>query len=262
MIPKPGNTASSSTTRESGSALPSNCASHPHLHCVVPGGGVSPDGTRWIGCKKTSFFLPVNVLRGRFRRLFLAYLTKAFREGRLKFHGQMTGFAQPAAFEELCQRAARLKWVVFVKPPFGGPERVLKYLARYTHRVAISNRRLLSIEDGRVTFDYKDYADGNKAKVMTLEAMEFIRRFLIHILPSGFVRIRQFGLLANRTRRIKLAICRTLLRVIPPVKTAAIGQSRKVEDARRRCPACKVGRLVLLVVLPTRMALDPLIDNF
>ena len=124
----------------------------------------------------------------------------------------MAGLAQPAAFEALCQQARRIKWVVFVKPPFGGPEQVLKYLARYTHRVAISNRRLLSMEDGRVSFEYKDYADGNKMKVMTLEATEFIRRFLLHILPSGFVRIRQFGFLANRARGKKLALCRTLLK--------------------------------------------------
>ncbi len=123
----------------------------------------------------------------------------------------MAGLAQPAAFEALCQQARRIKWVVFVKPPFGGPEQVLKYLARYTHRVAISNRRLLSMEDGRVTFEYKDYADGNQSKVMTLEATEFIRRFLLHILPSGFVRIRQFGFLANRARGKKLALCRALL---------------------------------------------------
>jgi len=219
---------------------------HPHMHCVVPGGGISRDGDRWIGCKRESFFLPVPVLRSRFRRLFLIYLRKAFQEGRLKFHGEMAGLAQPATFEALCQQARRIKWVVFVKPPFGGPEQVLKYLARYTHRVAISNRRLLSMEDGRVMFEYKDYADGNKTKVMTLEATEFIRRFLLHILPRGFVRIRQFGFLANRARGKKLALCRVLLNATPPVKTAVIDQSWKVEDDRRRCPACKIGRLVLI----------------
>ena len=235
---------------------------HPHLHCVVPGGGISPDGDRWIGCKKKSFFLPVNVLRSRFRRLFLIYLRKAFQEGRLTFRGEMAGFAQPAAFEALCQQAARIKWVVFVKPPFGGPEQVLKYLARYTHRVAISNRRLLSMEDSRVTFEYKDYADDNKTKVMTLEATEFIRRFLLHILPSGFVRIRQFGFLANRARGMKLAICRALLRATQPTKTAAIDQSRKVEDDRRRCPACEIGHLVLIRVVPAaRLAPAPRQDS-
>src|SRR6516164_1508487 len=173
---------------------------HPHLHCVVPGGGVSSDGVRWIGCKKSSFFLPVKVLSSRFRRLFLTYLITAFQQGRLKFHGQLAGLAWSSAFHALCQQVRRTPWVVFAKPPFGGPEQVLKYLARYTHRVAISNRRLLSLEDGRVSFEYKDYAEGNKTKVMTLEATEFIRRFLLHVLPTGFVRIRQFGFLANRTR--------------------------------------------------------------
>jgi Putative transposase/Transposase zinc-binding domain len=183
---------------------------HPHLHCVVPGGGISPDRDRWIGCKKKSFFLPVKVLSSRFRRLFLIYLRKAFLEGRLRFHGEMAGLAQPTTFEALCRQAGRIKWVIFVKPPFGGPEQVLKYLARYTHRVAISNRRLLSMEDGRVTFEYKDYADGNQTKILTLEATEFIRRFLLHILPTGFVRIRQFGFLANRARGKKLALCRPM----------------------------------------------------
>jgi hypothetical protein len=157
----------------------------------------------------------------------------------------MAGLAQPATFEALCQQAGRIKWVVFVKPPFGGPEQVLKYLARYTHRVAISNRRLLSMENGRVTFGYKDYADGNKSKVMTLEAAEFIRRFLLHILPSGFVRIRQFGFLANRVRGQKLALCRALLDAIPR------DNGRKVEQSEAKpCPACKIGRMVLIGIVP------------
>src|SRR5262249_13990879 len=130
-------------------------------------------------------------------------------------------------------------WVAYAKPPFGGPEQVLKYLARYTHRVAISNRRLVSMENGRVTFEYKDYADANQSKIMTLEAPEFIRRFLLHILPSGFVRIRQFGFLANRARRNKLALCRALLGATPPVRTAVINQDRHAEVNFRRCPACK-----------------------
>jgi hypothetical protein len=218
---------------------------HPHLHCVVPGGGISPDGVHWIGCKKQSFFLPVKVLSSRFRRLFLTYLRKSFREDNLKFYGEMASLARPAAFEALCQQAERIKWVVFVKPPFGGPEQVLKYLARYTHRVAISNRRLLSMEHGRVTFGYKDYADGNKSKVMTLEATEFIRRFLLHILPRGFVRIRQFGFLANRGRGKKLALCRALLGAVPP------DHGRKVEQQDgKRCPACKIGNMVLIGMIP------------
>jgi hypothetical protein len=214
---------------------------HPHLHCVVPGGGLSPDGASWIGCRKPSFLLPIEVLGRRFRNVFLSYLRKAFEKGKLRFHGEMAGLAQPAAFEALCRQARRIRWVVFVKPPFGGPEQVLKYLARYTHRVAISNRRLLSMEDGRVRFAYKDYADGNQSKVMTLEATEFIRRFLLHILPSGFVRIRQFGFLANRARGKKLALCRALLGVVPPQSGRMVEQ----QDCKR-CPACKIGRLVLI----------------
>jgi Putative transposase len=224
---------------------------HPHLHCVVPGGGISPNGDRWIGCKKKSFFLPVKVLSSRFRRLFLMYLRKTFREGRLRFHGAMAGLAQPAAFEALCRQVGRFKWVVFVKPPFGGPEQVLKYLARYTHRVAISNRPLLSMENGRVRFAYKDYADGNQSKVMTLDATEFIRRFLLHILPRGFVRIRQFGFLANRARGKKLALCRILLGASAPAKTAATDRGKEIEDRDDRlCPACKIGHMILVRIVP------------
>ncbi len=140
---------------------------HPHLHCVVPGGGIAPDGASWISCRKPSFLLPVEVLGCRFRNVFLSYLGKAFEEGKLRFHGEMVGLANPATFAALCHKAKRIKWVVYAKPPFGGPEQVLKYLARYTHRVAISNRRLLSMENGRVSFEWKDYADGNKTKIMT-----------------------------------------------------------------------------------------------
>jgi len=218
---------------------------HPHLHCVVPGGGISPDGLRWIRCKKRSFFLPVKVLSSLFRRLFLTYLREAFRKGRLNFYGEMAGLARPAVFETLCQQARRIPWVVFVKPPFGGPEQVLKYLARYTHRVAISNRRLLSMEGGRVSFEYKDYADRNQTKILTLAATEFIRRFLLHVLPGGFVRIRQFGFLANRARGKKLGLCRTLLDAPAPEKVI----DDRLEEPKR-CPECKIGHLVLVRLIP------------
>ena len=147
-----------------------------------------------------------------------------------------------------------MKWVVYAKRPFGGPEQVLKYLARYTHRVAISNRRLLSMEDGRVTFEWKDYADGNQTKTMTLEAVEFIRRFLLHVLPSGFVHIRHFGFLANRKRKEKLALCRSLLPAPQAVSEASAdspGQPRfnSAEEQPRRCPVCKTGRLILIQLL-------------
>jgi hypothetical protein len=223
---------------------------HPHLHCVVPGGGVSPDGLRWIGCKKKSFFLPVKVLSNSFRNLFLTYLRKAFKAGRLTFYGESAGLANQSTFEALCRTAKQTKWVVFAKPPFGGPERVLKYLARYTHRVAISNRRLLSIEDGRVSFEYKDYADGNQTKLMTLAATEFIRRFLLHILPSGFVRIRQYGFLANRERRKKLASCRVLLGVSTPSRPPAASKQESSEGEPKLCPACGIGHLILVRLPP------------
>lgn len=220
---------------------------HPHLHCVVPGGGLSPDGTQWVGLRKKTFFLPVRVLSSRFRNVFLAYLREAYREGKLKFHGEMTGLNKPAAFEALCRRAERIKWVVFAKPPFGGPEQVMKYLARYTHRVAISNSRILSIEDGKVTFLWKDYAHNNKTKVMVLGAVEFIRRFLLHILPTGFVRIRQYGFLANRARKEKLALCRMLLSAPPPVAASAFdARDRKAEE--KQCPVCGAGHMILIQV--------------
>ncbi len=218
---------------------------HPHLHCVVPGGGPGPDGARWIGPKKQSFFLPVQVLGSRFRNLFLTHLKEAFQEGKLRFHGEMASLADPAEFEALCRKAKKIKWVVYAKAPFGGPEQVLKYLARYTHRVAISNSRILSIDDGKVTFQWKDYADGNKTKVMTLDAVEFIRRFLLHILPAGFVRIRQFGFLANRARREKLARCRVLLGAPAAQLPAA---ERRAEE--KRCPACKTGHMILVRTFP------------
>ena len=181
----------------------------------------------------------------RFRNLFLRYLTDAFEEGKLGFHGEMAALAKPTAFATLCCKAKKIKWVVHAKPPFGGPEQVLKYLARYTHRVAISNRRLLSMEEGRVSFEYKDYAEGDKKKVMNLEAVEFIRRFLLHILPAAFVRIRQFGFLANRARRKKLALCRALLAAVAPTQTSATVQ----QPVDRRCPVCNIGRMVLTGVV-------------
>jgi hypothetical protein len=229
---------------------------HPHIHCVAPGGGISPDNSGWIPCRKyrKSFFLPVKVLSSFFRKRFLIHLRRAYRKGKLQFHGELEPLAQPAAFEALCQKAGHLKWVVYAKPPFGGPEQVFKYLARYTHRVAISNRRLVSLADGRVTFEWKDYSAGNQTKTMTLEAVEFIRRFLLHVLPSGFVHIRHFGFLANRNRKEKLALCRSLLAAPQMVIEASAdssgrGDSTTEEELFRRCPACKTGRLIRIQVL-------------
>jgi Putative transposase/Transposase zinc-binding domain len=223
---------------------------HPHLHCVVPGGGISPDGLRWIGCRKKTFFLPVKVLSCRFRNLFLLYLRKAYKADKLRFHGELAELAGQSAFETLCRTTKQSKWVVFAKPPFGGPEQVLKYLARYTHRVAISNRRLLSIENDCVRFEYKDYAHGNQTKVMTLAATEFIRRFLLHILPSGFVRIRQFGFLSNRERRKKLASCRHLLGVSALSGPVPVSKQESAEREPKICPACGCGRMIRLAFVP------------
>jgi hypothetical protein len=232
---------------------------HPHLHCIVPGGGIGPDGARWIACRKQSFFLPNEVLGSRFRNLFLTYLKEAFREGRLRFHGEMAGLAKPAVFEAVCRKTGKIKWVVHVKPPFGGPEQVLKYLARYTHRVAISNSRILSVADGKVTFLWKDYADGNKTKAMTLDALEFIRRFLFHILPAGFVRVRQFGFLANRVRRKKLALCLALLGAPAAPVDTAFADKREGKTSEKRCPVCKTGHMILIRIFPT--ALPPRQDS-
>ncbi len=220
---------------------------HPHLHCVVPGGGISPDGSRWITCRE-NFFLPVRVLSRLFRNKFLKALRSAFRRGELRFAGDLRYLAAPPAFQSLCQKLAPREWVVYAKPPFGGPERVLKYLARYTHRVAISNHRLRSIENGNVSFAWKDYAHGNQTKDMTLDAVEFIRRFLLHVLPSGFVRIRQFGLLANRVRKQKLDQCRALLAAPQPLTDWQDSPEVK-PDGPQRCPVCALGRLIVIELL-------------
>ena len=227
---------------------------HPHVHCVVPGGGFSANGSRWIACRK-SFLVYVGVLSALFRRKFLTYLREAFRQGKLSFHGELNQLAQPDSFEALCHKASKIQWVVHAKAPFGGPEQVLKYLARYTHRVAISNSRLLSLENGQVTFQWKDYADHNQTKTMKLEAVEFMRRFLLHVLPRGFVRIRQFGFLANRVRQENLALCRSLLNAQPPVTNpgtpaASNADSKGPDPESNRCPICKLGRLVLAEVIP------------
>jgi len=189
-----------------------NLLHHPHLHCVVPGGGLSPDGQRWVSCRPR-YFLCVKVLSQLFRRLFLEHREDAFYRNQLRFPGSIAPLQDAWAFDELLCGLAGAKWVVYAKPPFGGPRQVLEYLGRYTHRVALSNQRLLDVKDGRVTFQWKDYrAKGReKSRVMTLDSEEFIRRFLIHVLPRGFQRIRFFGTLSNRNRKQRLAQCRRLL---------------------------------------------------
>ena len=183
---------------------------HPHVHCVVTGGGPSLDGTRWVACRP-GFFLPVRVLSRLFRRLFLQDLQNAFDTGNLRFFGKLSGLSDPEVFARHLDGFRRINWVVYAKSPFGGPEQVLAYLGRYTHRVAIANSRLISLSDGKVRFTWKDYRANGKTKVMMLAADEFIRRFLLHTLPDGFHRIRHYGFLANGSRSDNLARCRRLL---------------------------------------------------
>lgn len=224
---------------------------HPHVHCVVPGGGLSPDGSRWISCPK-GFFLPVKVLSPVFRGKFLEALRKAFDAGRLSLDGQLAHLNDPKAFHTYLSSTHKSDWVVYSKPPFGGPEQVLKYLARYTHRVAISNWRIVSLEDGKVSFTWKDYANGNRRRIMTLKASEFLRRFLLHVLPTGFVRIRHYGFLANRARAAKLQLCRDLLGVSygGANLSAAEPDATTTEDSEysSRCPRCNQGRMTARVV--------------
>jgi hypothetical protein len=187
-----------------------NLLHHPHLHCVVPGGGLSPDGARWIACRPR-FFLPVRVLGRYFRGCFLRLLQKAYDQRRLHFHGHLAPLERLDHWRIFVASLRGQDWVVYAKPPFGGPQQVLRYLARYTHRVAISNGRILSVDNDTVRFWWKDYRRDNTRRVMTLDGCEFLRRFLLHILPRGFQRIRSYGLLANRVRRDRLARCRELL---------------------------------------------------
>lgn len=230
-----------------------NLGHHPHIHCVVPGGGLSPDGSRWISCRP-GFFLPVAVLSRLFRRLFLEALEKAFRAGKLQFFSSLERLREPGPFRRYLDSVRGINWVVYAKPPFAGPQRVLDYVGRYTHRIAISYNRLIAIDDGKVSFHWEDYRDGSKPKVMTLSADEFIRRFLIHVLPQGFQRIRYYGFLGNRYRKEKLARCRDLIGMQQPVDhEKGADYLDKVEEltgiSLRGCPACHHGCMICIEVL-------------
>jgi hypothetical protein len=215
---------------------------HPHLHCVVPGGGLSPDQQHWISGRRR-FLLPVRVLSRRFRRLFLTALEKAYAAGKLQFFGSLETLRQPQAFTDYLTPLRHRDWVVYAKAPFGGPQHVIEYLGRYTHRVAISHRRILALENGCVSFAWKDYRDEGKDKVMTLAAEDFISRFLQHSLPPGFQRIRYYGFLANCHRARKLALCRQLLATdlsafLPsPADCQAVLAVLAISHPRR-CPQC------------------------
>jgi hypothetical protein len=239
-----------------------NLMHHSHVHAIVTGGGLSPDGSRWIHSKQSKrrkpFFAPGEVLSRVFRGKFIDFLKQAFASGKLAFHGRLKSLGDEAAFEQLLNKAVRHDWVVYAKRPFSSPACVLKYLARYTHRVAISNQRLVELRDGRVSFRYKDYSDEEQSKVLPLSSSEFIRRFLMHTLPSGFVRIRYYGFLANRYRNERLQKCRRLLGVTSgPTSTIQESQT-PVEHSDplpspKTCPACGRRSLTIVdVVPPTR----------
>jgi hypothetical protein len=234
-----------------------NLLHHPHLHCLVPGGGISPDGNQWIACRP-GFFLPVRVLSRLFRGLFLHYLEKAFTTGQLTFFSTLLPLQERSTFLRHLAPVRTAEWVIYAKPPFAGPQQVLGYVGRYTHRIAISNGRLLAIDNGKIRFRWKDYRHGNHHGTMTLGADEFIRRFLIHVLPDGFRRIRYYGFLCNCQRESKLARCRELLGM-PRVEPAAAASCpsddyREVYEALtgtslKLCPACGRGQMLVTEIL-------------
>ena len=227
---------------------------HPHLHCIIPGGGFDPSGQRWISCRP-GFFLPVRVLSRLFRRLFLQALRKAYDSGELRLHGRLAELQESKRFQQRLESLRRREWVVYAKPPFGGPEKVIEYLGRYTHRVAISNHRIVEVAHGEVTFRWRDYRHGNRSRTMTLDAHEFIRRFLLHVLPDRFVRIRHFGFLANRHRAEKIQRARQLLTpgepaTVEPGSSGDEPSSSETDlDDHWLCPECRKGRLIRIETL-------------
>jgi hypothetical protein len=235
-----------------------NLMHHPHVHCVVPGGGFALDDDRWVS-SRSDFLLPVRVLSRVFRGKFLHGLQAAHAEGRLGFFGSLVSLADRSQWNALLDESVRQDWVVYAKPPFGGPQQVLKYLARYTHRVAVANRRLLAMDGDQVTFRWKDYSDNNAQKTMTLHPHEFLRRFLLHILPRGFVKLRHFGFLANRCRKERLAQARVLLsRPATPERNGAAATvpalpppASNVSCADNRCRQCGVGEMLIVELLPS-----------
>ncbi len=248
-----------------------NLMHHPHVHAIVTGGGLSPDGSRWIHGKQSKrrkpFFAPGEIVSRVFRGKFIDSLKQAFRCGKLEFHGRLNSLGDEAAFEQLLNKTVRHDWVVYAKRPFSSPACVLKYLARYTHRVAISIPRLVELRDGRVSFRYKDYSDKQQSKVLPLSSSEFIRRFLMHTLPSGFVRIRYYGFLANRYRNERLEKCRRLLGVTcEPTSTIQEAHSPAENSdpppSPKTCPACGRPSLAIIDVVPPTRPLPPRRPHF
>ena len=245
-----------------------NLSQHLHLHCVVTGGALTQDGARWIAAPP-GFLFPVRALARVFRGKYLQALHRAFTTGKLRFAGSLASLAEPEAFATWLRELRQHDWVVYAKRPFAGPTQLLEYLGRYTHRIAISNERLVSHTDGVVRFRWRDYADGDRTKIMTLVAEEFIRRFLLHVVPDGFVRIRHFGFLANRSRRAKLARCRDLLAeppapLAPPTESVSALMLRLTGIDIERCPICQQGRLrVTEILAPTPLLTRrvPLVDT-
>jgi hypothetical protein len=238
---------------------------HPHLHCVVAGGGLSPDRTQWIACRP-NFFLPVRVLSRLFRRLFLEAVQKAFDTAKLTFSGTLEPLRDRDTFLRHLAPARKIEWVVYAKPPFAGPEQVLAYVARYTHRIGVSNDRLITVDNDTVRFRWRDYRHGNRHRTMALAADEFIRRFLLHVLPRGFQRIRYYGFLANRCRHEKLVRCRELLCIPPPpaCKEAPNYRDRYQEvtgSSLIECPACHRGRMVVVDVVSPTESSPPICDT-
>jgi len=243
-----------------------NLMDHPHIHCIVTGGGLSPDGSRWVSCRK-KFFIHVKVLSEVFSGKFLDYLKHCFKKGALVFPGSISHLKEPGDFKIFMRQIYKKKWVVYCKPPFGGPQGVLQYLGRYTHRIAISNNRILSNRDGKASFLWRDYADNNRQKTMTLKADEFIRRFMLHVLPARFVRIRHFGLLANRNRKDAIALCRKFLGSGITETKENVSKETWQEQLIRICgidvtvcPVCQKGRMLRVAILnPLRCNSPPML---
>jgi len=240
-----------------------NLMDHPHIHCVVTGGGLSCDGDNWVSCRK-GFFIPVRVLSKLFQGKFLDHLKTRFQDGDLIFQGGIGHLGDSHTFEMFRRKLYHKKWVVYCKPPFDGVNGVLQYLGRYTHRIAISNNRIIEADNGKVSFRWRDYADGDKQKVMTLQADEFIRRFLLHVLPNRYVRIRHFGLLANRKRKDNISACREFLGNQQTVIKEKVEPETWQEQLLRicgidvtTCPVCKKGKMRQIEILPPRRCNDP-----